>query len=218
MASVRRAKTDITGEMVDYMVAHGSRQDAVLERVERETAELPNAEMQVTPDQGALLGLLIRATGARDALEVGTFTGYSAICIARALPAGGSLLCLELSEEYADVASANLGAAGVRDRVEIRRGPAGDSLRALPEEPAYDFAFIDADKAGYPGYYELVLARLRPGGLMLLDNMLYGGDVLQPESAGAQALDDLNRRIAADERVDCALAGLADGVMLVVKR
>ena len=157
------------------MVAHGARQDAVLERVERETAQLPNAQMQVTPDQGALLGVLVRATGARRVLEVGTFTGYSAICIARALPPDGSLLCLELSDEYADVASANLDAAGVRERVEIRRGPAAESLRELPEEPVYDFAFVDADKPGYPAYYELVLARQRPGGLMLLDNMLYGG-------------------------------------------
>ena len=218
MASARHAKTEITGEMVDYMVAHGARQDEVLERVERETAQLPNAQMQVTPDQGALLGVLVRATGARRVLEVGTFTGYSAICIARALPPDGSLLCLELSDEYADIASANLDAAGVRERVEIRRGPAAESLRELPAEPVYDFAFVDADKPGYPAYYELVLARLRPGGLMLLDNMLYGGDVLHPESDGARALDELNRSIAADERVDCALAGLADGVMLAVKR
>jgi caffeoyl-CoA O-methyltransferase len=217
--SNREAKTEITPELQDYMVDNGARQDDVLARVERETRELgASAKMQVSPDQGAMLELLVRSLRVTRALEVGTFTGYSAICIARGLEDGGSLLCLELDPGYAATARGNLEAAGLDGRAEIRVGPAGEALQALPEEEAYDFAFIDADKPGYPDYYELVLARLRPGGLLLIDNVLYGGDVLHPEGVGARAIDALNRRIAADERVDCAMVAVADGIMFVRKR
>jgi caffeoyl-CoA O-methyltransferase len=217
--SNREAKTEITPELQDYMIENGARQDELLARVERETSALGDiAVMQVSPDEGALLELLVRSHGVRRALEVGTFTGYSAICIARGLAPGGSLLCLELDPGYAATARRNLGAAGLDGVAEVRIGPAGESLRQLPEEEAFDFAFVDADKPGYPDYYEQVLARLRPGGLLLLDNVLYGGDVLEPDGLGARAIDALNRRIAADERVDCAMVAVADGIMFVRKR
>ena len=176
---------------------------------------MPSAQMQVSADQGALIELLVRLIGAKDALEVGTFTGYSAICIARGLPEDGRLTCLELDEERAAIARRNLDAAGVGERVEILVGPAGESLEAMAAAPQFDFAFIDADKTGYPDYYELVLARMRRGGLILLDNMLQGGRVLTRESENAKVIDDLNRRIHDDERVDMAMTVSADGLMFV---
>jgi caffeoyl-CoA O-methyltransferase len=215
---VRGPKTSLSPDSLAYL-ADLAPQDQVLARVERETSEMPRSMMQVSPDQGALLQVLVAAVGATNALEVGTFTGYSAICIARGLPDGGRLTCLELEDEYADIAQRNLEAAGVADRVEIRRGPAGDSLRAMPEEPTYDFVFIDADKPGYPEYYELVLPRMKRGALLLLDNMLMGGDVVDPEpGSSAAVVAELNDKIAADERVDAAFALVADGVAFVRKR
>jgi caffeoyl-CoA O-methyltransferase len=190
----------------------------VLERVRRETAQMPHAVMQVGAEQGALLELLARLIGARRILEVGTFTGYSAICLARGLAPGGHLLCLEVDEDYARIARANLEDAGVGDRAEVRVGPAAAALRALPETPTFDLAFIDADKPGYPEYYELALARLRAGGLMLLDNMLQSGRVLEPDTEAARVVDALNHRIHDDERVDMALVLVADGLTFVRKR
>jgi caffeoyl-CoA O-methyltransferase len=207
-----RGGLEPTEELLAYLSRYGARTDEVLERVRAETAELPNAVMQVAADQGALMELVVRLIGAKDALEVGTFTGYSAICIARGLVDGGRLTCLELDEEYAATAQRNIEAAGVADRVEIRIGPAREALEAIPAEPAFDFAFIDADKPGYPDYYELVLERMRSGGLMLLDNMLQGGRVLAPETESAQVVDELNRRIHADDRVDIAMTMAADGL------
>ena len=204
-----------------YLVAKGARQDEVLARVQAETAAMGSiARMQIAPDQGAFLELLARSIGAREALEVGTFTGYSAISIARGLAAGGRLLCLELSEEYAALASRNLEAAGVADRVEVLVGPAEASLRALPERELFDFVFIDADKPGYATYFEEALSRTRTGGLILLDNVLQGGRVLAPESEdeSAQAIAELNDRLAADERIDIAMVGIADGVTIARKR
>ena len=160
-------------------------------------------------------GAVVRLIGARDALEVGTFTGYSAICIARGLTEGGRLTCLELDEEFAAIAQRNVEAAGVADRVEIRVGPAKPSLEAIAPEPAFDFAFIDADKPGYPDYYELVLERMKPGGLVLLDNMLQSGRVVEPDTENARVIDELNRRIHADDRVDMAMTIAADGLTFV---
>ena len=207
-----RGGIEPTDELIEYLGRWGARTDDVLERVRAETAVLPSAQMQVSADQGALIELLVRLIGARDALEVGTFTGYSAICIARGLAEGGRLTCLELDAERAAIAQRNLEAAGVADRVEILVGPAGESLEAMAAAPAFDFAFIDADKAGYPEYYELVLARMRPGGLVVLDNMLQHGAVVDPDTDNARTIDDLNRRIHADERVDMAMTISADGL------
>jgi caffeoyl-CoA O-methyltransferase len=207
-----RGGLEPTEELLAYLARWGARTDAVLERVRAETAERPDAEMQIAPDQGALMELVVRLIGTRDALEVGTFTGYSAICIARGLVDGGRLTCLELSREFAAIAQRNIDAAGVGDRVEIRIGPAKESLGAIPAEPGFDFAFIDADKSRYPEYYELVLERMRPGGLILLDNMLQGGRVLAPDSESARVIDALNRRIHDDDRVDMAMTIAADGL------
>jgi caffeoyl-CoA O-methyltransferase len=212
-----RVKTTVTEGVAAYLARH-SRQDDVLARVERETAERPDGMMQVTPDEGALLGMLARLVGARSALEVGTFTGYSAICIARGLAEDGKLTCLELDPELAAIANANLEDAGVADRVEIRVGPADEALRAMPEEPTFDFVFLDADKTGYPDYYDLIVPRLVPGGLLLLDNVLLRGRVVEPEDDRARTMDELNRRVAADERVDSAMTLVADGLTLVRKR
>ena len=179
----RGVKTSLSPEALDYLAGH-TRQDDVLAAIERETAEMPRATMQISPDQGALMELLARLTNTTNALEVGTFTGYSAICIARGLAPGGKLTCLELDEEYATIAQRNLERAGVADRVEIRVGPAQQSLGAMPAEPTFDYVFIDADKPGYDAYYELVLPRMTTNGLMLIDNVLMGGGVLDPKRAG----------------------------------
>jgi caffeoyl-CoA O-methyltransferase len=214
---VRGAKTIFSPEALEYLAEH-SRQDDVLARVERETSELPNSQMQISPDQGAMMHLLAKLVEARNALEVGTFTGYSAICVARALADGGKLTCLELDPEFAAVAQANLEDAGVAERVEIVVGPAADSLRAMPEEPAFDFVFLDADKTGYAEYYDLILPRMLPGGLLLIDNVLLNGDVVAPDDDRSRLVADLNDRIVADERVDSAFALIADGVAFVRKR
>jgi caffeoyl-CoA O-methyltransferase len=213
--------TALTPELHRYMVEHGSRQDEVLARVERDTEAMGSiAIMQIAPDQGALLTLLTRVLGARLAVEVGTFTGYSAICIARGLAPGGRLVCCELSEDYARTALDALREARLEDAVEMRVGPALETLRAMPKAQEVDLAFIDADKDAYPQYYEELLARLRPGGLMLLDNVLLGGRVLDPPAGddSARAMARLNDEIAADDRVDCAMVGVADGITLVRKR
>ena len=215
---VRGPKTALSPDSLEYL-ANLASQDEVLARVERETSEMPRSMMQVSPDQGALLQVLVAAVGARNALEVGTFTGYSAICIARGLGDRGRLTCLELEDEYADIAQRNLEAAGVQERVTIVRGPAGESLAAMPEEPAYDFVFLDADKSGYPDYYEQILPRMKPNALLLMDNILMGGDVVDPEPGTSNAIvAELNAKIAQDDRVDAAFAMVADGVAFVRKR
>jgi caffeoyl-CoA O-methyltransferase len=212
-----RTKLGIDAEIGDYLTRH-ARQDELLARVERETAERADARMQVTPDEGALLTMLARISNAGRALEVGTFTGYSAICIARGLTEAGTLLCLELQQEFADIARANLAAAGLEHKVEIRVGPADAALEALPPEPAFDFAFLDADKLSYPGYYEAIVPRLLPGGLLLLDNVLLRGSVLHPDDDRTRTMDALNRRVSEDERVDSVMTLVADGLTLVRRR
>jgi caffeoyl-CoA O-methyltransferase len=212
-----RMKTQVTQELADYLARH-ARQDEVLARVERETAAMPRAMMATTPDEAALLTMLARLVGARRALEIGTFTGYGAISIARGLAEGGSLTCLELSEEYADIARGNVEAAGLSDRVEIVVGPADESLRAMHEEPTFDYVFIDADKTAYPTYYDLVVPRLVTGGLLLLDNVFLGGDVVSPSDERTRTMDALNSRVTGDERVDSVMIFVADGLTLVRKR
>ena len=213
--------TALTDELHGYLVDHGSRQDDVLGRLQAETEGLGDvAVMQIAPDQGAFLTLLGRAIGARSALELGTFTGYSSICIARGLADGGRLVTCDVSEQWTDVARRYFREAGVADRIEIRLGPALDTLRALPAGEGFDLAFIDADKEGYLDYYEEVLARLRGGGLMMIDNVLRGGRVLDADDASPAnaTVTALNERVADDERVDVAMLGVADGITLARKR
>ena len=218
--------TSIDQRLHEYIVGHGARQDDVLRRVQEETTAMGDiANMQIAPDQGAFMTLLARAIDAREALEVGTFTGYSAICIARGLAPGGRLLCCELSEEYAATAARNLEAAGVAERVEIRVGPGAETLAALPERELFDLTFIDADKTGYPVYYEEALKRTRQGGLILLDNVLGGGLIASPDEELADdwrdsvlALRALNDELVADGRVDLAMVAIADGLTIARKR
>ncbi|HWK26669.1 MAG TPA: O-methyltransferase [Solirubrobacter sp.] len=204
-------------DLTDYLTRF-SGQDAVLERVARETSERPDARMQSRPDQAALLTLLARMLQAREALEIGTFTGYGAICIARGLAPGGKLTCLEVSEDNAAIAQRNLEAADLADRVEIRIGPAQPTLDAIPAVPQFDLTYVDADKGGYPGYYEALVPRTRPGGLIVLDNTLRGERVLDPDNPEGRAMHALNERIAADERVESVLLGLNDGVTLALRK
>ncbi len=214
--------TSLNDELHDYIVANGAREDEALRRVRETTAALGDiAVMQISPDQGAMMTMLARLLGARRALELGTFTGYSAICIARGLAPGGVLVACELDPERAETARRNFAAAGVGDRIEIRVGPAAETLAAIAGSGAepFDLAFIDADKPGYPGYYEACLELLRPGGLIVLDNVLRDGTVLDPaDDESARAIAELNERIAADERVDVAMLAVADGITLARKR
>ncbi len=213
--------TALDDDLHAYLVEHGSRQDEVLARVQEETAAMGSiSAMQIAPDQGAFMEILTRAIGAQEALEIGTFTGYSAISIARGLAPAGRLLCLELSEEFAETAAGNLAAAGVADRVEIITGPAVETLRKLPEREHFDLVFIDADKTGYPVYFEEALKRTRSGGLILLDNMLQDGRVLDPDpdDESTNAIVALNEKLAGDERVDIAMVAIADGITIARKR
>jgi len=211
----------LTPELHRYVVDHGARQDDVLRRLEAETTELGDiAIMQIAADQGAFMALLVRAIGARRALELGTFTGYSAICIARGVPEDGLLVTCDLNDEWTRIARRYFDEAGVAGRIDLRLGPALETLRALPSDEPFDFAFIDADKAEYPDYYEEVLRVLRPGGLAMLDNVLRGGEVLEPEATDerGRGTREVNERIATDERVDVAMLAVADGITLVRKR
>lgn len=207
--------------LYDYLVAHRSERDPVLADLVRETGGLGRvAAMQVAPEQGALLSILVRVAGARRAVEVGTFTGYSAISIARGLGPGGRLLCCDASEEWSAIARRYFARAGVDDRVDLRVAPAIETLRGLPRDESIDFAFVDADKTSYLAYYEEILARLRPDGLVVFDNVLWSGAVADPAetSRDTVALRELNDFVAADPRVECVMIGVADGLLLARKR
>jgi caffeoyl-CoA O-methyltransferase len=206
----------VSPEINDYLLAHSEPADEVLRDLAEEThRELGGAAgMQITHDEGELLTMLVRLVGARNAVEVGTFTGYSSLCIARGLPADGHLLCCDVSEEYTAVARRYWERAGVADRVELRLAPAVETLRALPSGRQLDFAFIDADKSGYPVYYEEIVTRVRPGGLVVLDNMLRDGRVLDPQNDDDRAIVAMNSALVADDRVDVVLLPVRDGVSL----
>jgi caffeoyl-CoA O-methyltransferase len=210
----------LTPEIHEYVVAHGTPPDAVQQALIDETAKLPMAMMQIAPEQGAFMTLFTRAIGARNAVEVGTFTGYSAIAIARGLPDDGHLLCCDVSEEWTSVARKAWADAGVDDKIELVLAPAADTLRALPDEEQFDLAFIDADKPSYPVYYEELLRRLKPNGVILVDNTLWGGAIVNPEvdDESTAALRAFNDQVAADDRVDTALLTLGDGLTLLRKR
>jgi caffeoyl-CoA O-methyltransferase len=213
--------TALTPELHRYIVEHGARQDDVLRRLAAETVELGDiAIMQIAPDQGAFMTLLVRAMGARRALELGTFTGYSAICIARGLGEDGTLVACDLNGDWTRIAQRYFDEAGVADRIDMRLGPALETIRELPEDEPFDFAFIDADKAEYPDYYEECLRLLRPGGVMMLDNVIRGGRVLDAgdDDPRSVATREVNDRAIADERVDVAMLGIADGITLALKR
>jgi predicted O-methyltransferase YrrM len=207
----------------DYLVRHQAPEHPVLAEIRKATVEVGNSGLQIAEEQGRLLAFLARLIGTRHALEVGTFTGYSALAVALVLPPEGKLVACDLNKEWTDVARRHWKKAGVADRIDLRLGRAADTLAALEAEgPAgrFDFAFIDADKTGYDGYYESALRLVRPGGLIVFDNMLWGGAVADPRvrDADTRAVRALNKKIAADERVDRVLVPVGDGMMVVRKR
>ncbi len=215
--------TDLIDPALDaYLLQHVTPADQLLRDLADETRAATGgaSRMQISHDEGAFLTMLTQLTGTKLAVEVGTFTGYSSICIARGLAPAGKLIACDVSEEWTAIARKYWSRAGVDDRIELRIAPAVETLRALPTDTVIDFAFIDADKTGYPDYYQEILTRLRPGGVIALDNMFQGGRVLDPtnDSPDTVAIRDLNTAIAADDRVDAVLLAIRDGVMVVRKR
>lgn len=209
--------------LYQYLLDVSLRDSPLKARLRAETAALPMARWQIAPEQGQFLALLVKLIGARRILEVGTFTGYSALCMAEALPEDGHILCCDLPGDYNATARSYWQEAGVADRIELRLGPALDTLAALEREGhkgSFDIAFIDADKANYPLYLEYALTLLRQGGLVLFDNVLWSGLVLErdPESVDTQAIQQLNLALKQDARIDYSLLPLGDGMSLCRKR
>ena len=205
----------------EYVLAHTEPIDPVMAALTERTVALGAvAGMQVGPDQAAFLTMLTRFAGVTNAVEVGTFTGTSALCIARGMGESGHLLCCDVSEEWTAIARDAWAEAGVADRIELRIAPGIETLAALPPDPVIDLAFIDADKPGYAGYYEELVPRLRPGGWIVADNTLWSGNVVDPgdTSDNTQALRAYNDRAAADDRVTTVLLALADGLTVSQKR
>lgn len=217
------ARTLLPSDVEGYVMERMARDTEVERSLREETERLPNAGMQIGRDQAALFTLLVRAIGARRAIDVGTFTGMSALAIARGLPDDGRLVACDISQEWTDIGRRHWQEAGVAHRIDLRLGPALDTLGALAKSEAgsFDFAFIDADKERYPRYYELCLELLRPGGLLALDNMLWSGRVTQAPALmdeETRTLHELNEQICADARVDAVLLSVGDGIQLLRKR
>ncbi|HUG94675.1 MAG TPA: class I SAM-dependent methyltransferase [Pleomorphomonadaceae bacterium] len=210
-------------ELHAYLLDVGVREPDLLRQLRAETAAMPEHDMQIAPEQGALMALLVELAGARRCLEVGTFTGYSSLSVALALPADGRLVCIDLSREWTDVARRYWAQAGVADKIELRLGSALETLDAMVAEGqagTFDFAFLDADKDNYPAYADRILTLLRRGGLMAIDNVFWGGEVAQPEvdNVSVRGIRELNRILASDERVSLAMVPIADGLTLARKR
>jgi caffeoyl-CoA O-methyltransferase len=215
--------TRIDERLHDYLVSVGVREHPALARLRAETAKMPQAGMQISPDQAAFMQLLARALGARTYLEIGVFTGYSALAVALALPADGRVTALDQSVEWTAIARRYWAEAGVSGKIDLRLAPAEKSLDALFAEGragAYDFAFIDADKENYELYFERCLALVRPGGVIAADNTLWDGAVIDPKDTDAAtlAIRAFNRRRHGDERIDLCLVPIADGLTLALKR
>jgi len=211
----------LTPKLYEYAVAHGHNGDPVRAELAAETTKLgPISGMQIAAEQGTLMGILAAAIGARSAVEVGTFTGYSALCVARALPADGKLLCCDVNEEWTSLGRRYWERAGVANKITLKLAPAAETLKALPASHTFDFAFIDADKTNYATYYEEILKRMRPGGLVLLDNVLWSGRILDEsvQDDDTQALRKLNDFIAKDTRVEAVMLAVADGLTIVRKK
>ncbi len=208
-------------EIHHYLIEHGTKPDAIQRELIEETQRLGGISMmQIAPEQGTFMTMLARAIGAKRAVEVGTFTGYSSLCIARGLPDDGKLLCCDVSEEWTAVGKRFWEKAGVAHKIELKIGPAVETLRALPEQELFDLGFIDADKPGYPAYYEEILKRMRPNGLILVDNVLWMGNVARPEAVDPNtlAIRAFNDLVTADARVDCVMLAISDGLTILRKR
>jgi len=220
---VSRTSLSLTPALQEYLVAHGTPPDEVLRDLAAETAAALDedvAGMQIAPEQGAFMTMLTRLVGARDAVEVGTFTGYSSTCVARGLPDDGTLLCCDVSEEWTALARRAWDRAGVAHKIDLRIAPALETLGSLPDAPQFDLAFVDADKTGYPAYYRALLPRMRPGGLMLFDNVLSRGRVIDETEQGesVRAIRETNDLLAEDPRVEVVMLPIADGLTLARKR
>jgi predicted O-methyltransferase YrrM len=216
-------RTLLPDAVEDYVSVEMTRETPVLQALRTETAALPDAEMQIGADQGAFMALLVRLMGAQRCLEIGTFTGYSALAVAAALAKGGTLIACDVSEEWTQIARTYWTQAGVADRITLKLGPARDTLDQLIREGArdtFDFAFIDADKTGYDAYYERCLVLVRPGGLIAMDNALQDGKVVDPadHAANTEAIRALNAKVRDDPRVDSCLVTIGDGLLLARKR
>jgi caffeoyl-CoA O-methyltransferase len=209
---------ELTDALYDYVVAMGTRETRAQRELRAETQKLPMAAMQIGPDQGALLQVLVRILRAKRGIEIGTFTGYSALSVALALPPNGKIVCCDVSEEWTSIGRRYWKKAGVDKKIDLRIGPALETLATLKGK--YDFAFIDADKPNYWNYYERCLQLIRKDGLIAVDNTLWGGSVINPEkqSESTRALREFNQRVARDRRVDIALVPIGDGLTLAVKR
>jgi caffeoyl-CoA O-methyltransferase len=209
----------LSEELHQYLLAHGTPPDVVQQGLIDETRRLlpERAQMQIAPEQGAFMTLLASLIGARFAVEVGTFTGYSALSIARGLVPGGRLLCCDISEKFVSVGRPFWEQAGVADRIDVRIGPAIATLRSLPQERSIDLAFIDADKTGYADYYEEILARLSPRGVILVDNVLWSGSVIDPaiNDADTAAIRAFNDHVVADPRVTAVMLPISDGLTVI---
>lgn len=213
--------TALTPELYAYLVEHRSDHDPLLAELAEETRQLGGVSvMQVAPEQGAFLTLLVRITGARHLVEVGTFTGYSALCLAKGLPGGGRLLCCDVSEEWTSIGRRYWERAGLADKIDLEVAPALETLRRLPVEETFDLAFIDADKPNYPAYFEEILTRLRPNGLIVFDNVLWSGNVVDPSATddNTLALRALNDALAGDTRIESVMLPVADGLTLARKK
>jgi caffeoyl-CoA O-methyltransferase len=211
----------LTPELYDYLIAHSAERDAILAELAAETvSRFPDAaDMQIGPEQGTFMTLLTQLTGASRALEIGTFTGYSAICIARGLGASGKLTCCDVSEEWTALARKYWEKASVADRIDLQLRPAIETLRAMPATETFDLAFIDADKTGYVSYWDEVVPRIKPGGAILVDNTLSHGRVVDPanDDPNVHGIRDFNDHAAADARVTLVLLPVGDGLTLARK-
>lgn len=213
----------VTDALYQYILDVSSREHDTLAALRAETARMPRAGMQISPEQGQFMALLVRLLGAKKTLEVGTFTGYSALAVALALPADGQVEACDVSDEWTSVGRRYWQQAGVAEKITLRLGPAADTLQSLldaGETGTFDFAFIDADKVNYDRYYELAIRLVRPGGLIAIDNVLWGGSVIDPadQDEDTVAIRALNEKLHRDERVDLSLLPLGDGLTLARKR
>lgn len=213
----------LDNQLYDYLLSVSLREPDILRQLREETARYPMARMQIAPEQGQFMTLLVQLLGATKTLEVGVFTGYSSLCVALALPPNGKIVACDVSEEYTAIARRYWEAAGVADKIDLRLAPALetlDELLAAGQAETFDFAFIDADKGNYERYYERSLQLIRPGGLIAIDNVLWSGRVADPQEQGnnTQALRALNEKLHDDERITLSMVPIADGLTLALKR
>ena len=208
----------LSSEIHAYIVAHGSPPDEIARELMAETQKLGGISlMQIAPEQGAFMTLLTRLLGVRHAVEIGTFTGYSALCIARGLPDDGTLLCCDINDDWTRVGRPYWAKAGVADKIDLRLAPAVETLRALPKTPHFGLAFIDADKTSYGTYFDELLPRMKPNGVMLVDNVLWGGSVIDEsrQDDDTNAIRAFNDKVVADNRVECSMLAISDGLSLI---